>query len=165
MNRLIGLYRQSKSSEILILSQSATSEQRGSMMKRMGWITPVIVGGLVLGAVAPATAATETQLPGAPGCAVDKFTADHATGGVGWTITCEEDRDVVVDATAFQGTPDDHEIVEERSSQHRVRAGESWTSSVRFDTDEIDQIRAQAVSFVDIGDVTELPAIIGGTQG
>lgn len=135
-------------------------------MTRMMWTAPLIVGGLVLCSALPASAAQAQQrMAEAPGCSVQTFTANHLSGNVSWTITCDADRDVVVDATAFRGTSDDHVIVDEQTLHGRVLSGGSWTGNASFDTEGVDQIRAQALTFVDINDPFERPAIIGGAQG
>lgn len=138
-------------------------------MKIMHTLTALaLVGGSLLGAIAPAAAAPD-RAPGSeatvPACSIRSFVADHATGEVSWVITCSAERDVVVDATAFRGTPDDHVIVDERNVYRRVTAGATWAGSTRFTVDGIDQIRAQAMEFVDVTDPTDVPTMIGDTQG
>ncbi|KQO60312.1 hypothetical protein [Curtobacterium sp. Leaf261] len=120
----------------------------------------------VLGS-ATAAGAAPARLPESPGCIVNDFEADHTTGVVWWDIACQDPRFVLVDATAFSGTPDDHTIVDEQQRFGRVDAGETWHGVLVFETDtvpSIDQIRAQAVSFA-TEDPTESPAFLGQTNG
>ncbi|MGN6407691.1 MAG: hypothetical protein ACTHMH_05040 [Curtobacterium sp.] len=114
---------------------------------------------------AASAAVPEPRDPSAPGCSTTTMVADHTKGWVYWTIECTEDRTVVVDATAFSGTPDDHVIVDEQQVTHFVAAGEQWTDFVEFPTDGVDQLRGQAVTFVSPSDPVERPAIIGGATG
>jgi hypothetical protein len=118
-------------------------------------------------ATPPATAPGSVRLPGAPGCVVNDFQADHITGVVWWDITCDEPRFVSVDATAFSGMSDDHVIVDEQDRYRPVDAGETWHDVMVFGTDTVpatDQISAQAVSF-QTEDPTEYPAFLGRTNG
>jgi hypothetical protein len=129
-------------------------------------IATTALGLSVLALPAAASAAVpEPRDPSAPGCSTTTMVADHSKGWVYWTIECTEDRTVVVDATAFSGTPDDHEVVDEQQATQFVAAGEAWTDFVKFPTDGVDQLRGQAVTFVSPSDPVERPAIIGGATG
>lgn len=134
-------------------------------------LTLATVGATALGlsvAALPAAAsasAPEPRDPSAPGCSATTMVADHTKGWVYWTIECTEDRTVVVDATAFAGTPDDHMIVDEQQVSQFVAAGEKWTDFVKLPKDGVDQLRGQAVTWVDPSDPRERPAIIGGATG
>lgn len=137
-------------------------------MKRI--LSVAAVGTMALGlSVAALPTAASASVPGprdpsAPGCSTTTMVADRLKGWVHWTIECTEARTVVVDATAFSGTPDDHVIVDEQQSSRFVAAGETWTDFVRLPTAGVDQFRAQAVTFV-TADPFERPAIIGGATG
>jgi len=128
-------------------------------------VGPVVLGLSVAAFPAAASASPEPRDPAAPGCSVTTMVADHTTGSVSWTIECTEARTVVVDATAFAGTPDDHVIVDEQQVSQFVAAGEKWTDVVKLPKDGVDQLRGQAVTFVSPSDPFERPAIIGGATG
>lgn len=115
--------------------------------------------------IAPAPAHAD---PGVPGCTVGDAWADHTRGLVVWEVTCTETRDVVVDASAWHGTPEDHELVRAQDVLHRVEAGTTWSSTLVFDpetTPSTDMITAQILSWVRQGDSTEPPAILRTLQG
>jgi hypothetical protein len=114
------------------------------------------------------TATSAVADPLRPGCTVDDLWADHTTGVVAWSVTCAEPRDVVVDVSAWSGTPDDHDLVDSRTEHRRVSAGDTWSSVVAIDPallPHVDQVTAQALSWVDQGDTTERPAILGSVAG
>ncbi|WP_148079028.1 hypothetical protein [Curtobacterium sp. ZW137] len=121
-----------------------------------------VAGALLLGA-APAQAD-----PDAPGCAVTSAEADHVHGVVVFDLRCDEPRDVVVDATAWHGDADDHQVVDTRTVTKHVGAGERWSSAIAFATDtdpSTDQITAQVLSWIDQGDTQERPAILATVAG
>ncbi|GAA3340684.1 hypothetical protein GCM10017714_21480 [Curtobacterium pusillum] len=136
-------------------------------MKRI--LTLAAVGtaifGIASGALPASASAAEPRDPQAPGCNTTTMVADHTSGTVQWEIECDAPRWVSIDATAFAGTPDDHVIVDTQQAYRFVEAGAIWTGSLRFDTEGVDQLRAQAVTFVEEHDPTERPAIIGGATG
>jgi hypothetical protein len=122
-------------------------------------------GSLLVGSMG--AQATETEDASAPGCSVASFTANHLTGKVTWLISCGEPRIVVIDATAFHGSADDHEIVSEQTSRAYVPAGGVWSSTLTFATDTVpstDQLSAQAISLKS-EDPTEQPAILDRVNG
>lgn len=137
-------------------------------MKR-NMLTLFVVTAAVFAAVGTPAAASASSTgprdPAAPGCSVTTMTADPRSGVVHWNIACAEERTVVVDATAFSGTPDDHEIVDEAQASERVPAGATWTSSLQLANVGVDQLRAEAVTFASLEDPWERPAIIGGAIG
>ncbi|MGK9147891.1 hypothetical protein KXS11_09730 [Plantibacter flavus] len=129
--------------------------------------TTTIAIASLLTLASPGLAASEAapRDPATPGCVVLLMTADHVQREVSWTVSCDEGRYVTIDATAFQGTADDHEIVEVQNAHQYLPAGSEWSGTVQFDAEAIDMIRAQAVTFVSPGDPHERPAIIGGATG
>lgn len=130
-------------------------------------VTAGIVAAIALPSAASASTSTPaaTRDPDAPGCTLQGIGVDHLAGTVVWQVTCDERRWVTVDATAFSGTPDDHEVVDEQQTGRWVDPGGTWVDLLTFDTDGVDQIRAQVVTSVNPSDSTERPAIIGGAAG
>ncbi|WFR68119.1 hypothetical protein P9139_07320 [Curtobacterium flaccumfaciens] len=109
-------------------------------MKRILALTAAGTFLLGLSSGAVTASAAESRDPQSPGCGTTTMIADHTTGTVQWVIECESPRWVSVSATAFAGTPDDHVIVDEQLAYRFVGAGDAWTSSLRFDTDGVDQL-------------------------
>jgi hypothetical protein len=74
----------------------------------------------------------------------------------------------VVDATAWHGDADDHEVVDTVTVTRHVEAGERWSSAIAFGTDtdpSTDQISAQVLSWIDQGDTQERPAVLATVSG
>ncbi|MBC9719548.1 hypothetical protein H9Y04_44360 [Streptomyces sp. TRM66268-LWL] len=127
----------------------------------------VILGSVALPTIAVASPALPMD-PADPGCRATEFTANHTTGEVSWSIRCDQARDVIVDATAWHGDSSDHTWVSGQKEFRHVTAGDTWTASMTFPSDTVpstDQISAQAVTFKDIGDPSERPAILGTVNG
>lgn len=106
--------------------------------------------------------------PDAPGCTVTSAAADHVHGVVVFDLRCDEPRDVVVDATAWHGGADDHDLVDAQTDTKHVGAGERWSSAIAFATDtnpSTDQITAQVLSWIDQGDTRERPAVLATFAG
>jgi len=138
--------------------------------RRTTMFPKTLTAGAVLTVLAGAllTAAPAHADPGAPGCTVLDATADHVHGLVVFDLTCSEPRDVVVDATAWHGSADDHERVDGQTVSKRVGAGERWSSALSFAIDTTpptDMISAQVLSWVDQGDTQERPAILATIDG
>lgn len=132
--------------------------------------TKTLTAGAVLTVLGTAllTAAPAHADPDAPGCTVLDATADHEHGLVVFDLTCDEARDVVVDATAWHGSAEDHEPIDEQRASKHVGAGERWSSVLSFATDttpSTDMISAQVLSWVDQGDTRERPAILATVVG
>lgn len=122
----------------------------------------VLAGAVLLGAT-PAHAD-----PDAPGCTVTSAGADHVHGVVVFDLRCDEPRDVVVDANAWHGDADDHDLVDAQTVSKHVAAGEQWSSAIAFATDtdpSTDQITAQVLSWIDQGDTRERPAVLATLAG
>ncbi|MBC9719610.1 hypothetical protein H9Y04_44765 [Streptomyces sp. TRM66268-LWL] len=75
---------------------------------------------------------------------------------------------MVVNATAWHGDSASHVPISEQEQQRHVFAGGSWGGTMNIPTNSdpsTDQISAQALSFIQITDPLELPAVLGRANG